>query len=73
VCAGSLERRRPISEDRWCASCVEEATGAGVAPLAPGRALVLVATGFCGPERRVADPGHGTAAPHLVRYPGSSG
>jgi predicted SprT family Zn-dependent metalloprotease len=48
VCRAELERRRPAAG--WCASCAEDASGQGLDPYGEGRALVLVATQFRGPE-----------------------
>ena len=50
VCATVLERRRRVSESRWCADCVEAAEADGLEPWTPERAMRLVETAFCGPE-----------------------
>jgi predicted SprT family Zn-dependent metalloprotease len=71
VCRGILERRRRISEDRWCAACVEAAFAAGTDPFTRDRSLVLVGTCFRGPE--VPEPGKappGVTAPRPMRYAG---
>lgn len=56
VCDAELERRRRVSDSRWCWECAEAASAAGLDPYAPERSLVLVGTTYRGPER-----GEGTA------------
>lgn len=51
VCRDVLERRRRATGDRWCASCAQNAREAGIDPFTRERALVLVGTGWQGPER----------------------
>jgi len=50
VCGATVERRRRVARDRWCAACVARATREGGDPFTPDRVLVLVATGYVGPE-----------------------
>ncbi len=51
ICGAILVRRRRIAHDRWCARCVERAAATGARdPYSPDRCLVLVGTGFHGPE-----------------------
>lgn len=51
VCAAELERRRRVSDSRWCADCAEAAHAAGIDPYGAERSLVLVGTEYRGPER----------------------
>jgi len=55
VCGLLLERRRRASDSRWCADCVARAEAAGLEAYTAARALKLVSTAYCGPER-AADP-----------------
>lgn len=50
LCAGEVERRRPVSECRWCADCVDAAEANQQDAYAAERALVLIRTVFRGPE-----------------------
>jgi predicted SprT family Zn-dependent metalloprotease len=50
VCRQILDRRRPLAGNRWCAECVEAADPAAGDPFGGERALVLVATGYSGPD-----------------------
>lgn len=50
VCRQIHERRRRVSDSRWCASCVAAAEAVGADPYSAARALQLVETTFCGPE-----------------------
>ncbi|MHC5009320.1 MAG: SprT-like domain-containing protein [Planctomycetota bacterium] len=57
VCGTVLERRRLLSQDRWCAACVDTASRTEAEdPYAPERALVLVGLGFSGPEPTGSEP-----------------
>jgi predicted SprT family Zn-dependent metalloprotease len=57
VCHATLERRRLLAQDRWCAGCVERALAAGEPePYTADRALVLVGQAWSGPEARPACP-----------------
>jgi predicted SprT family Zn-dependent metalloprotease len=51
VCGDTLERRRRLTSDRWCARCAAAATrDPTVDPYAADRCLVLVGTAFSGTE-----------------------
>lgn len=58
VCSAEVERRRPVSESRWCADCADAAATEGTDPFVSGRALVLVRTEFRGPEPVREDEPH---------------
>ena len=51
ICETVLERRRRVSDSRWCAECAGAAQAAGLDPYAAERSLVLVGTTYRGPER----------------------
>ena len=51
VCETILERRRRAADSRWCADCVTHAERAGQEAFTAARALKLVETAYCGPER----------------------
>ena len=63
ICQDHLERRRRVTGDRWCARCAEAAREAGEDPFAPGRALVLVGTGWQGPEAGETAPAESRPCP----------
>ena len=51
VCGSTFDRRRRITEDRWCATCVEQAgDDTATDPYASERCLRLIGTGFSGPD-----------------------
>ncbi len=50
VCSTEVERRRPIAESRWCATCVDAAEERAQPAFVSDRSLVLVRTEFRGPE-----------------------
>jgi len=58
VCRRRHERRRRVSDSRWCAECVAAAEATGSEAYTPERALQLVETAFCGPE-----PSHAPTQP----------
>lgn len=51
VCAATVERRRRLTTDRWCAACTAAALeDPTVDPYGAERCLVLIGTGFSGTE-----------------------